>query len=47
VKSVGKSLPHHPPMRAKFLGDAGDGLDADFILASDLFKELHFVSPCH
>src|SRR5262245_6472764 len=46
-KSVGKCLPHHPPMNAKFLGDAGDGTDTKFILASDLFKELHFVSPRH
>jgi hypothetical protein len=46
-KRVGKGLSHHPPMYAKFLGDAGDGTDAEFLLASDLLKELHFVSPRH
>src|SRR5262245_19478079 len=40
-------LPNHPPMHTELPGDAGYRADAKLIFTSDLFKELHFVSPRH
>src|SRR5215510_120185 len=40
-------LSHHSPMNTELPGDAGYRADAKLVFTSDLFKELHFVSPRH
>src|SRR5262245_9250865 len=42
-----EGLSHHPPMHTELPGDAGYRADTKLIFTSDLFKELHFVSPRH
>jgi len=42
-----KGLSHHPPMNTELPGDASYRADAKLIFTSNLFKELHFVSPRH
>ena len=38
-------LPHHPAVHLQLLCHTGDRADAELVLSSDLFKQLHLCSP--